>query len=89
MRPEELTIDKYGAQVFSATLLMTQLGDLDSALAAQPRNHAGVRLSGIPELRPFLSPAGPVSEIPALALGPECLPVRAILFDKAPIRTGL
>jgi hypothetical protein len=62
---------------------MTQLGDLESALATQPRDQAGVRLSGIPELRPFLGPAGPVGEIPALALGPECLPVRATLFDKS------
>jgi hypothetical protein len=82
VRPEELTIDKDGAQLFRAALSMTQLGDLESALATQPRDQAGVRLSGIPELRPFLSPVGPIGEIPALALGPECLPVRAILFDK-------
>ena len=62
---------------------MTQLGDLKSALAVQPRDHAGVRLSGISELRPFLSPVGPVWKIAASALGPECLPVRAILFDKS------
>jgi len=83
VRLEELTIGKEGAQLFKNALSMTQLGDLESALAAQPRDHAGVRLSGIPELRPFLSPAGPVGQIPASALGTECLPVRAILFDKS------
>jgi ectoine hydroxylase-related dioxygenase (phytanoyl-CoA dioxygenase family) len=61
---------------------MTQLSDLESALATQPRGHAGVRLRGIPELRRFLSPTGAVGQIPASILGPKCLPVRAILFDK-------
>ena len=83
MRPEELTLAKDGAQLFRTALSMTQLRDLESALAAQPRDHAGVRLSGIPELRPFLSPAGAVGQIPASIMGPECLPVRAILFDKS------
>ena len=83
MRPEELTINKEGAQLFRAVLSTRQLGDLESALASQPRDHAGVRLSGIPELRPFLSAAGPVGQIPASVLGSECHPVRAILFDKS------
>jgi hypothetical protein len=42
-----------------------------------------VRLRGILELRRFLSPAGAVGQIPASILGPKCLPVRAILFDKS------
>jgi hypothetical protein len=62
---------------------MAHLSELGSVLAAQPPDHAGVRLSAIPELRPFLNPGGPVGHIPALVLGPECLPVRAILFDKS------
>jgi hypothetical protein len=80
---EEVTIGKEGAQLFKAALSTTQLRELENALAAQPRDHAGVRLSGIPELRPFLSSAGPVGQVPASVLGPECLPVRAILFDKS------
>jgi ectoine hydroxylase-related dioxygenase (phytanoyl-CoA dioxygenase family) len=32
---------------------------------------------------PFLSPAGPVGQVPVSVLGRECLPVRAILFDKS------
>src|SRR5438093_5346672 len=79
---EELTIGKEGAQLFRAVLSRTQLSELESALGTQPRDQAGVRLSGIPELRPLLSAAGPVGKIPASALGPDCLPVRAILFDK-------
>jgi hypothetical protein len=83
VHPEELTVCKEGAQLFRAALSTTQLGDLESVLAAQPRDQAGVRLSGIPELRPFLDPAGTVGQIPASSLGPECFPVRAILFDKS------
>lgn len=60
MQAEEMTIGKEGAQLFKAALSTTQLSELESALARQPRDHAGVRLSGIPELRPFLSPAGSV-----------------------------
>jgi hypothetical protein len=83
MPVEEMTIGKEGAQLFKAALSATQVSALENALAGQPRDHAGVRLSGIPELRPFLSPAGPVGKIPASLLGPHCLPVRAILFDKS------
>jgi Phytanoyl-CoA dioxygenase (PhyH) len=79
---EEMTIQREGAQLFRAALFGAQLSELERALSDQPRDHAGVRLSGIPELRPCLSSTGPVGHIPASILGPECLPVRAILFDK-------
>lgn len=78
-----MTIGKDGAQLFEAALSRTLVGELESVLAGQPRDQAGVRLSGIPELRPFLSPAGAVGRIPASTLGPACRPVRAILFDKS------
>jgi hypothetical protein len=77
---EELTIGNEGAQLFPALLSTDQLGDLQTVLAARPQDHAGVRLAGIPELRPFLDPAGSVGQIPASVLGPKCHPVRAILF---------
>jgi hypothetical protein len=80
---EEMTIQKEGAQLFKAALSTTQLSELENALAAQPGDHAGVRLFGIPELRPFLSSLGPIGQVPASTLGPECRPVRAILFDKS------
>jgi len=80
---EDMTIQKEGAQLFKAALSTTQLRELEIALAAQPRDHAGVRLFGIPKLRPFLRSTGPVGAVPASALGLECLPVRAILFDKS------
>ena len=82
MRPEDLTIGNHGAQLFCRALSIDQVGDLESAFSAQLRDQAGVRLSGIPALRPLLGPAGPVGQIPASVLGPECFPVRAVLFDK-------
>jgi hypothetical protein len=83
MPVEDMIIGKEGAQLFKAALSATQVSALESPLAGQQRDHAGVRLSGIPELRPFLSPAGPVGQVPVSVLGRECLPVRAILFDKS------
>jgi hypothetical protein len=79
---EEMTIQREGAQLFRAALSLAQLSELERALSDQPRGHAGVRLSGIPELCTCLIPTGPVGHVAASILGPECLPVRAILFDK-------
>jgi hypothetical protein len=79
---EEMTIQEEGAQLFQAALSIAQLSELERTLANQPRDHVGVRLSGIPELRPILSPTVPVGNVAGSVLGPECLPVRAILFDK-------
>ena len=78
-----MTIEREGAQLFKAAISLAQLGELERAVADQPRDHAGVRLSGISELRPLRSPTGPVGTVPVSVLGPECLPVRAILFDKS------
>ena len=83
MRLDDLNLDNDGAQLFKAALSTIQLHALQRALAAQPRDQAGVRLSDIPELRPFLNSAGPVGRIPALTLGAGCSPVRALLFDKS------
>jgi hypothetical protein len=79
---EDMTIQKEGAQLFEAALSFAQLSELERALADQPQDQAGVRLSGIAGLRPLLSPTGPVATIAASVLGQEGLPVRAILFDK-------
>lgn len=80
---ETLKICKDGAQLFSAAISTTELRDLEIALAGQPRDHAGVRLHNIPQLRPFLALSGPIGKIAASTLGAECLPVRAVLFDKS------
>jgi hypothetical protein len=82
LRLDELNLENDGAQLFRAALSAIQLDILQCALAAQPRGQAGVRLSATPELRPFLSSAGPVGRIPASTLGLGCFPVRALLLDK-------
>jgi ectoine hydroxylase-related dioxygenase (phytanoyl-CoA dioxygenase family) len=82
--PEELTITKEGAQLFKAALSTAQSTDLEDALADLPKDHAGVRLKGIPQLHPFLDATGPIGQIPKSIIGPACHPVRAILFDKNP-----
>jgi hypothetical protein len=58
------------------------LGDLRAALKGLPQGHAGIRISGIEELRPFLAAHGSIGSIAAGVLGPASRPVRAILFDK-------
>ncbi len=82
MKPEGLTFENDGAQLFNAALSKPQLRDLENSLGPQPREQAGVRIFGIPELHPFLDAAGAVGRFPASVIGAECLPVRAILFDK-------
>jgi hypothetical protein len=80
---KEFTIEREGAQLIKAALSARQLRELESVLGAQPTDHAGVRLFGIPALRPFLCSDGPVGKIPALVLGPNSLAIRAVLFDKS------
>ncbi len=47
-----------------------------------PQDRAGVRLQGIAALHPILASSGAVGAVAASVLGPDCRPVRAILFDK-------
>jgi hypothetical protein len=55
---------------------------LEDAVAGLPPDQAGIRLSGLPALRPFLAASGPVGAVAAAVLGDAARPVRAILFDK-------
>ena len=82
MRLEELSVTSHGAQLFSAALSPNDLDHLKTALADEAKDRAGVRLYGSAQLRPFLDHSGPVGRIAASVLGPACLPVRAIFFDK-------
>jgi len=47
-----------------------------------PIVRAGVRLQGLPGLTRLLGVGMPVGKVAATALGPDCFPVRALLFDK-------
>jgi Phytanoyl-CoA dioxygenase (PhyH) len=79
---DAMTFIRDGAQRVSAALGEAVLRDIGHAIAHLPPEHAGVRLHGIANLRPFLVPSGPVGAVAASFLGQACQPVRALLFDK-------
>lgn len=70
-----------GAQRYRGAVAR-DLSDLVAALAYLPKNHAGIRITGIEKLHPFFAPQGSIGLIAASILGPASRPVRAILFDK-------
>lgn len=81
---DALTFSHDGAQRFRAALDPAALHALRAALSSLPPDQAGIRIYGIAELRPILTPSGPVGSVAASVLGDACRPVRAILFDKTP-----
>jgi ectoine hydroxylase-related dioxygenase (phytanoyl-CoA dioxygenase family) len=82
VQSEGLTFSRDGAQLFRAAFPNAQLSLLETALSHLPPDHAGLRLRGVAGLAPFLASTGPIGRCAASVLGDDCLPVRAILFDK-------
>lgn len=80
--PAKLRYQRDGAQLFAgaASAFLPQIED---ALTALPRGEAGLRIYGIPKLRPLLGPRGPMGAVAASVIGEVCRPVRAILFNKS------
>jgi len=78
---EALSLAKDGAQHVPAAVLpwIEEIGD---ALRDLPSGQAGVRIHDIEPLRCILAVKGPIGAVAAKFLGPQCRPVRAILFDK-------
>lgn len=70
-----------GAERYRGAVTRELIG-LVEALEPLSKGHAGIRISGMERLRPFLAPHGSIGSIAASALGPASRPVRAILFDK-------
>lgn len=70
-----------GAEHFHAAALAA-LPDIRAALQDLPSQQAGVRIHGIKPLMPILAADGSVGVLASEFLGPQCRPVRAILFDK-------
>ncbi|WP_068081835.1 phytanoyl-CoA dioxygenase family protein [Novosphingobium rosa] len=77
----DLTLAEHGAQLFGGAL-RPHLSDMLAVLEALPAQQAGVRISGLPALRPYLAPDGPVGAVANQCMGRDAMPVRAILFDK-------
>jgi len=81
LEQSHVCLAKDGAE-YRAKAAADILDDLRRMFAAQPMHVAGVRLHGIEALRPLLASNGAIGSIAAAVVGPDCRPVRAILFDK-------
>ena len=77
-----MTFARDGALHIRAALHASDLRRLEDAVANLPPDQAGIRLYGIPALRPFLASPGAIWKLAASVLGEAARPVRAILFDK-------
>ncbi len=71
---ERLADAMSGADLVAIERLLTQIN--------APR--AGVRLNGCPGLGELVGPASAPGRLATAALGADCRPVRAVLFDKTP-----
>jgi hypothetical protein len=58
------------------------LRELERIAVELPPDQAGVRLYGVPALRPLLAWSGAIGGVAASVLGEAARPVRALLFDK-------
>lgn len=76
-----LNLRDHGAQLLPGALAQS-LAHLRSTLCKLPKDQAGVRIRGSPDLTPFLDLNGPIGLIAVNTLGARSRPVRAILFDK-------
>jgi Phytanoyl-CoA dioxygenase (PhyH) len=79
---DAMTFERDGALRKGGALSAANLQELERIVAELPPDQAGIRLHGVPALRPLLASSGAIGRVAALALGDACRPVRAILFDK-------
>jgi ectoine hydroxylase-related dioxygenase (phytanoyl-CoA dioxygenase family) len=79
---DSFTLADHGAQLFRSAALR-DLPRLLTTLADLPVEQAGVRISDLPGLRPYLAPGSSIGAVASRALGAERKSVRAILFDKS------
>jgi len=81
MQAEALDFQRDGARLFPAILSPAEVAELIKVFGDDPAQ-AGLRLTGIAGLLPFLETPGPVAAVAADVLGSTARPVRAVLFDK-------
>src|SRR5882672_1389898 len=79
---DAMTFGRDGALRKRGALGVSDLQELERIVAELPPDQAGIRLYGIPALRPFLASSGAIGRVAASVLGEAARPVRAILFDK-------
>lgn len=80
-RTAALRFQEHGAQLYRGAVSQ-DLSSLHTLANSLPRDQAGIRISGMKALLPFLEAAGSIGLIAARVLGSASRPVRAILFDK-------
>jgi hypothetical protein len=82
--PATMNLVRDGAMRIGAGLTRRALAALDTALADLPPERAGIRITGMRDLDPYLRGVGEIGAIAGAVLGDAARPVRAILFDKTP-----
>lgn len=76
-----MKFERDGAERIGAALSPQCVAELEAALSHLPRDQAGLRLVGVPGLKPLLDNSGVIGEVAAKRLR-GARPVRALLFDK-------
>jgi hypothetical protein len=76
-----LSLSRDGAECCAGAAAAV-LAELRHMFVHLPPDRAGVRIAGLTTLRPLLACDGAIGRVAAVALGPRCRAVRAILFDK-------
>ncbi len=77
-----MTLDGDGAEHWPGAALAS-LAEIEHAIADQPSDQAGIRLTGQPILVDLLCANGAIGGLVARRMGAEARPVRMILFDKS------
>lgn len=80
----ELDFDRDGALLFSGVLTAAEAASLAERLEPQITGRPGTRLQVESDVAALLAAGGPVGRVAARLIGPDALPVRAVLFDKSP-----
>jgi hypothetical protein len=73
-----------GALLFGGALSPAEAASLAERLEPQIKGRPGTRLRVAPEVAVLLAADGSVGRVAKNLIGPEAMPVRAVLFDKSP-----
>jgi hypothetical protein len=79
-------LDAHGAIYLPRLVAPTLVQRLCADLAPLPLDRPGLRLHGVTAVAALLGPDGPLRRAAATFIGPGAMPVRAVLFDKSPVR---
>ena len=75
--------DRDGALHFGGVLSSAEAASLAERLEPQITGRPGTRLNVDPDVAMLLTADGPVGRVAASLIGPDAMPVRAVLFDKS------